>query len=347
MSTCEAEIRRFIGKSLPVLRQAIGAVLDPADSKAVIRIPAYGGMTCGDRLLLSWSGLDVEGVVYRRDFTRFISERQVGADIVIVVGGEHIAALDGGSLEIYYALQSARITEPARSGVLHLSVGDASTALLPARVPDAVRDTLDPDRVPEGTLVTLRPYSRMSVGDRVELYWTGVTPQASLVDALVVEAFALGDELSFWIAPDQIAPNLNATVTFGYSVRQGEKTRHSRPAQLMIGPLIRVVLAAPEVLEADDGWLALGDVLEGATISISNAETDIGELVYLKCDGEHYSHRDAHEISKESAGEPLEFSVPYLFWKEHRGSTVKVSYSIERLDDVAQQSEGVMLQVRP
>ena len=347
MSACEAGIRREIGVSVPVLPQARGAVLDPADRKAILRIPPYTGMACGDRLLLSWSGLDVEGVGYYREFARFISDRQVGADVVIIVAGEHIAALDGGSLEVYYTLQSARITEPVRSGSLHVSVGDASTGLLPARVPDAVRDTLDPDRVPEGTLVTIRPYSRMSVGDRVELYWTGIAAQASLADALVVEAFALGGELSFWISPQQIAPNLNATVTMGYSVRRGEKTRHSPPAQLMIGPLIRAVLAPPEILEADDGQLALENVLEGATISIVDAETEGGELVYLKCDGEHFSHRDARELSNESAGEPLEFSVPYSFWKEHRGSTVKVSYSIERLDTVTQQSEAVLLRVRP
>lgn len=347
MSTCEAAIRRVIGESVPVLRQARNFVLDPADSNAVIRIPAFEGMASGDRLQLSWSGLDVEGFVYRREFMRFISERQVGADIVIIVDAEHIAAVDGGALELYYTLQSARITGLARSGSLHLSVGDASTGLLPARVPDAVRDTLDPGRVPEGTLVTIRPYPRMSVGDRVELYWTGIAPQASLTDTLVIEAFALGGELSFWISPAQIEPNLNATVTIGYSVRQGGGTRHSQPSQLMIGPLIRAALAAPEILEADDGWLALEDALEGATIAISNAETEDGELVYLKCNGEHFSHRDAREISQESAGEPLAFSVPYEFWKEHRGSSVKVSYSIERRDDVTQLSEVALLQVRP
>ncbi len=347
MSTCEAEIRRVIGRSLPVLVQAIGAVLDPSDRKAVIRIPAYSGMASGDRLQLFWSGLDVEGVAYRREFTRFISERQVGADIVIVVAGEHIAALDGGSLEVYYTVQSARIRKPARSGSVHLSVGDASTQLLPARLPDAVRDTLDPGRVPEGTLVAIRPYPRMAVGDRVALSWTGITSQASLADALVVEAFALGDELSFWIAPDHIAPSLNATVTIAYSVRQGQQTRHSRAAQIMIGPLIRAGLAPPEVVAAVDGSLSLGDVFEGATISISDAETEAGELLYLKCDGEHFSHRDAREISQDSAGEPLEFSVPYLFWRDHRDSTVKVSYSIERLDDVTQHSGAVLLKVRP
>ncbi|MHC8407667.1 hypothetical protein [Pseudomonas sp. TMB3-21] len=346
MSTSEAGIPQEIGLSVPVLHQARGAVLDPADRKAIIRIRPYTGMACGDRLLVSWTGLDVEGVVYRREFARFISERQVGAAVVVVIDGEHIAALDGGSLEVYYTLQSARITEPARSGSLHLSVGDASTGLLPACVPEAVRDTLDPGRVPQGTLVTIRAYSRMSVGDRVELYWTGISPQASLTDTLMIEAFALGGELSFWINPEQIAPNLNSTVTIAYSVRQGEETRHSQPAQLMIGPLIRATLAPPEILEADNGWLALEDVLEGATISIVDAETEDGELVYLKCNGEYFSHRDAREISKESAGEPLEFSVPYPFWKEHRGSTVKVSYSIERLDDVTQQSEMALLQVR-
>jgi hypothetical protein len=46
------------------------------------------------------------------------------------------------------------------------------------------------------------------------------------------------------------------------------------------------------------------------------------------------------------AGQPLVFIVPYRFWREHRDLPVRVSYSVERLDDVSQLSDVTVVQVR-
>lgn len=347
MTTHEAETQTVVSQSMPVLDQAQNGMLDPSERKAVIKVKPYPGMACGDKLRLSWAGLDVDGIAYPHEIARFVSEGQVAQEIVFTVPAVHIAALDGGSLELYYTLQSARLPEPVQSRRLQLDVGDARPDLLPAIVNDAVGGTLDPERVVEGALVTLKPYARMAIGDKVLLSWTGITPESSLDDALIVESFAIGGDLSFWISPDCIAPNLGATVTVSYCVVQdGQSPRYSEPARVLIGPLQRGPLLAPEVLEAEEGRLDLQDAMDGVTVVINDAQVEEGELVYLKCDGDYFSHRDDREITREMAGQPLVFIVPYRFWREHRDLTVRVAYSVERLDDVSQKSDVTWVQVQ-
>lgn len=331
----------------PLLEPVENAVLDPFQKRAVVRIKPYPGMACGDKLLLNWEGLDVEGLVYKHQMTRFVSEEQVGYDVVFVVPAVHIAALDGGSLEVFHTLQRAGRAVPVNSSRLQLDVGDVNPDLLPPIAVDAVGGTIDPDRVPEGILVTIRPYARMAEGDRILLAWAGISAQASFNDTLKVESFAVGSELSFWIHPDCIAPNLGSNVTLSYCVQQtGHAPRYSQSVQLLIGPLSRQPLLPPLMLEADEGRLDLQAAIDGITVVINDARVEEGELVYLKCDGDYFNHRDDREITREMVGEPLVFIVPYRFWREHRDTTIRIAYSVERLDDVSQQSAVMTVQVR-
>ncbi|MBK5552927.1 hypothetical protein JFU49_21985 [Pseudomonas sp. TH03] len=331
----------------PLLAQADNGVLDPACKKAVVKVMPYAGMANGDRLVLHWSGLDAEGQAYRHEATRYVSQTQVGKDVVFIVGGEHIGALDGGSLEVFYTLSSRSLPTPVQSPQLQLNVGDVRYELLPVVANDAVGGTLDPNRVDEGTRVTIRPYARMAAGDRVVLSWEGTTPQTSFSDRLNIESFAVGHELSFWVNPEFIAPALGSSVKIIYCIEQhGQAPLYSQLMQLSIGPLERAPLSAPIVLEAEEGWLDLQDSIDGVTIVIDDARTEEGELVYLKCDGVNFSHRDEREISREMAGEPLVFIVPYRFWREHQGSTIRVGYAVERLDDVSQLSDVALVQVQ-
>ncbi|MFJ7794197.1 hypothetical protein [Pseudomonas sp. NPDC096950] len=346
MSTCEVDSKE-LSLPAPQLAQADNAVLDPASRKAVVKLMPYPGMASGDRLVLHWSGLDVEGQAYRHEVAHFVSHGQVGKEVVFIVAGIHIGALDGGSLEVYYTLTSRSLPESAQSRRLQLNVGDARSGLLPLVVNDAMGGKLDPDRVVDGTRVTIRPYARMAEGDRVVLFWEGASPETSFNDRLSIEAFAVGHELSFWVNPEFIAPGLGSSVTINYCIEQhGRAPLYSEPARLSIGAVERAPLLAPVILEAEEGWLDLQDSIDGVTVVIDDARTEEGELVYLRCDGVNFSHRDERDISREMAGEPLVFIVPYRFWREHQGSTVRVSYSVERLDDVSQLSDAALVQVQ-
>ncbi|RON08781.1 hypothetical protein BK659_15550 [Pseudomonas brassicacearum] len=319
-------------------------VLDPAQNRAVLNVGPYPGMACGDKLVLSWSGIDADGAAYLYKTQRFVSNAQVGKDIVFVVRAPHIAALDGGSLEVYYTLSNAELSGPVESRRLQLEVGDVRQELLVAQVDDAIGGWLAPVRVAEGTKVSIRPYARMAVGDTVFLSWVGNMPDHGFSDSLRIEQFAVGSEISFWIDPHYITANLGSAVTFSYFVEHpGQAIRYSEQAQVMIGVRELLPLAIPDVLEADEGELDVRDALDGVTVVIDGSGVEQGELVYLKCDGTYFSHRDNIEVSDDSA---IVFIVPYRFWREHQDSTVRVSYSVERLDDVSQASEVLEMYVR-
>lgn len=323
-----------------------GTVLDPSLGKVVARIAPYANMACGDQLRLSWEGLDIEGFAYHHEMVRYVSEGQVGKDVVFVIKGMHIAALDGGSLEVFWTLLSAGTAEPALSARVQMSVGDTPSQLLAPIVEGAIGGILDPARVTEGTLVMLQPYARMVAGDRVTLLWGPDAMPATFSDSVKVEAFSVSDVLSFWIDGAHIAAHLGDEVVVRYQVEQvGGVVRESEAARILLTPIQRGELDAPDVLEAPDGVLAIDDSIDGVTIVIGNAQTQEGELVYLKCDGNLFNHRDDREITRETAGKPLIFIVPHRFWREHHGTTVRVAYTVERLDDVSQESAATQVLV--
>ena len=323
-----------------------GSVLDPSQDKVVVRIAPYANMACGDQVLLSWDGLDIEGFAYHHESVRFVSDSQVGKSLIFVIKGMHVAALDGGSLDIYWTLISANLPQPVSSARLQLSVGDIRPQLLAPYVEGTVGGTLDPARMAHGALVTLQPYARMAAGDEVTLMWSGDASPLAFKDRLKVESFAVADVLSFWIAHEHIVAHLNGEVTVRYQVEQLDgSVRESESTRVLITPFLRGELDAPDVLEAEDGVLATEDSVDGVTVVIGNARTQEGELVYLKCDGDLFNHRDDREITRETAGKPLIFIVPQRFWREHQEATVRVSYTVERLDDVSQQSAVTQVRV--
>lgn len=331
----------------PTLDSIVGAVVDLSLSRVVVRIAPWPAMACGDRVVLSWHGLDIEGLPYRHDIVRSVSERQLGKDIVLIVRDVHIAALDGGTLEVFWTLSSVTRATPVSSLRMQLDVGDVRYSLLPVRVEDAVGGSLDPARVTEGTTAILQPYAGMSSGDRVELIWQGPSPEASFRDILVIEFFAVGQPIVFGVAPEFIAPYPGGEVVVRYRVEQKSgAVRESGVTQIGIAPLVRGELPAPQVIEADEGVLDVQDATDGISVMISDAQVEEGELVYLKCDGESFFHRDDREIIEGMAMQPLVFIVPYRFWREHVNTVVRLSYTVERLDDVSQESGVTLVRVQ-
>lgn len=331
---------------MPALDSVEGTVLDPSLGKVVVRIAAYPHMACGDRVVLNWHGLDIEGLPYRHEIPRSVSDAQVGKEIVFVVREPHIAALDGGSLEVFWVLTSVAQAHAVSSVRKQLDVGDVRHSLLPAGIDDAVGGNLDPERVTDGTTVTLQPYAGMSAGDRVELIWQGAADQSAFRDGLVVESFALAEPLVFGIPSSFIAPHVGGVVKVHYRIEHKSGViRESGTARFVIAPLVRRELPAPRVPEATGEVLDVQDTIDGVSVVISDAQVEEGELVYLKCDGEFYFHRDDREILSGMTTEPLVFIVPHRFWREHVNTIVRVSYSVERLDDVSQESEGMLLHV--
>ena len=328
----------------PVLAAARDGVINPAWRNTVVTVKPYPMMTCGDEVLLRWHGLNNDGEPYRHEVAGFVTERQVGRDVVFVVREPHIAELDGGSLEISYQVTGKRLPATLVSEHLQLEIGDASPQLLPAIANDAVGGSLDPNRVPEGTWVSIRPYARMAVGDRVILT-ASKDFKALWRDVLDIEAHAVGREVSLWIDHSLIAPHVGHDLALAYVVRRGHSVRRAEPLSLYIGPLQRPALKALQIREMNDGWLEVGDLREGVTIVIDGAGLEAGELVWLQCNGSS-AYVLEREITEATAGKPVVFVMPASYWQDQRGRSVNVFYQVERLDDVSQRSEWVTVRVR-
>lgn len=328
----------------PVLAAARDGVINPAWRNTVVTVKPYPMMTCGDEVLLRWHGLNNDGEPYRHEMAGFVTERQVGREVVFVVREPHIAELDGGSLEISYQVTGKRLPATLVSEHLQLEIGDASPQLLPAIANDAVGGSLDPNRVPEGTWVSIRPYARMAVGDRVILT-ASKDFKALWRDVLDIEAHAVGREVSFWIDHSLIAPHVGHDLALAYVVRRGHSVRRAEPLSLYIGPLQRPALKALQIREMNDGWLEVGDLREGVTIVIDGAGLEAGELVWLQCNGSS-AYVLEREITEATAGKPVVFVMPASYWQDQRGRSVNVFYQVERLDDVSQRSEWVTVRVR-
>jgi hypothetical protein len=318
-------------------------VIDPARSKAVITVQPYPMMTCGDELLLFWHGLNNDGEPYRHEVRRFVTERQVGREVTFVVREPHIAELEGGSLEISYQVTGKRLPAPLGSEHLQLEIGDVSPQLLAAIADDAVGGSLDPKRVPEGTRVTIRPYSRMAVGDRLILI-ASRDAKALWRDVLDIEAHAVGREVSFWIDHSQLAPHVDHSLVLTYVARHGHSVRRADALSLRIGPLVRPALKPLHILELKDGGLDIDDLQDTVTVVIDDSSIEAGELVWLQCNGNHI-HTDEREITQATAGQRLIFTVPAAYWREQLGRSVQVFYQVERLDDVSQHCEKVTVRV--
>lgn len=327
----------------PVVATARAGVLDPARSKAVITVEPYPLMACGDEIVLFWHGLNNEGDPYRHRVHRFVTELQVGRDMVFVVREPHIAELDGGSLEVYYRITGKHLTSPLLSLPLQLGIGDASPQLLAAVADDAVGGHLDPARVPEGTRITIRPYARMAVGDRLIMI-ASRDAKALWRDVLDIEAHAVGREVSFWIDPEQMTPHIDHSLTLAYAVRHGRSVRRADSLSLRIGPLPRAALKPPHIVEMNAGALATDDLQHAVTIVIDDATLMAGESVWLQCNGS-YSHIEARDVNDETAGQRLPFDVPVAYWQAQRGRSVQVFYEVQRLDDVSQRCEPISVRV--
>lgn len=343
-ATQRARLTSSTRLAAPSLMAAKGGVINPAWRKVVISIEPYPMMTCGDEVLLMWHGLNSDAEPYQYEMRGFVSERQVGRPVVFVVREPHIAELDSGSVEISYRVTGRQLPTSLESEALLLDIGDVPLQQLAMVADDAVGGCLDPGRVPEGTRVTIRPYSRMTVGDRLILI-ASKQGKALWRDVLDIETHAVGREVSFWLDHSQIAPHLGQDLSLAYVVRHGHSVRRATPLSLHIGPLVRPALKAPRILGMENGVLDIDQHPNGATVVIEGAGLETGEWVWLQCNGNNI-HIEEREITKAMAGQRATFVVPASYWQDQRGRSVRLFYQVERLDDVSQHSEWVTVEVR-
>ncbi|QBF27020.1 hypothetical protein EXN22_15465 [Pseudomonas tructae] len=217
----------------------------------VVEVQPWVGMVNGSWFQLVWRGTTVDGKAYLFEDTFYITGSQVGRLLKRVVRSDHIDLLDGGEVEVSYRIKTELDPQSPikESEKLKLYVG-LSPEILPAvEVEDIYEDEdgawLDPDELFGYAIIKLPGKDAagddvFEQGDEIIFSWIGETAEGTWVDDFIVPPGAEGEDLRFEVWEDSILPSNHSVVRIGYRViREGVRTRHSKPYELWISNGLR------------------------------------------------------------------------------------------------------------
>ncbi|AHL33590.1 hypothetical protein CD58_12085 [Pseudomonas brassicacearum] len=268
---------RIVGRAnplaAPIPLDEIAGTLDPQLPSTTIEIPLDPAMEEGNAIALIWDGITESGSPYEPDLPLHPlsqNEAEGRVPIEIVVTGEHLTVIEGGTLDLYYKLLRDVVSrEVIAEESLHadlLSIG-IPLAELPLPVVEGENDgVLDPADKPNGTRLIVRQYSGQKAGDRVHSLWWG-SKTGRYRDSIRVTEFTENQDLPFPITAALIEGNRDGTVRAMYWVKRvAGGTSPSEILQMSIGSALD--LTAPSIKEAN-----------GATLNPVNAKDELTVVV--------------------------------------------------------------------
>lgn len=211
---------------LPVVKEANGDVLDPADALngATVLIGASAELRVGDRVIVQWTG--PKGSDSKE---KAVANSDVGQAVEVAFSAVLVEANVGQTVAIDYRIIRANGSEQA-SAPLALKI-QPGLAQLPAPQMDTVGPdgVLIPANIPEsGATVRVR-YEGMSTGDSVLVNWLGAS--AYQTPAQVVGANV---ELLFNVPKAFINQSIGGSASVTYSVARAGTVRVSTPLFLRV-----------------------------------------------------------------------------------------------------------------
>ncbi|WP_334597376.1 Ig-like domain-containing protein [Pseudomonas alvandae] len=250
---------RIVGRAnplaAPIPLDEIAGTLDPQLPSTTIEIPLDPAMQEGNAIALIWNGITGTGSTYTPDLTLHPlskNEAEGSVPIEIVVAGEHLTAIEGGTLDLYYKLlRDAVSREVIEEESLHadlLSIGEPQAELPLPVVEGESGGVLDPADKPDGTRLIVLKYSGQAAGDRVHMLWWGANT-GRYRDSIPVTGSTENQNIPFTIRAALIEGNRDGTVRAMYWVkRAGGGTSASEILTIKIGAAVN--LTAPSVKQA-------------------------------------------------------------------------------------------------
>ncbi|WP_445576927.1 hypothetical protein GKKCFE_18630 [Pseudomonas sp. E141] len=229
----------------PDIIEATGSALDPDLNFYTVSIPYYPGRQPGDHLYILFEGLDASNGSTSFDDNAYVGSEADGDPVLRNVNKAEIKKLDGGSLTVYYWINSQR-----KSLELQLAVGSGQAEMVKPNVIEAdSNDVLDPEKVnPNVGANVIVTFTDTVPDDIIGLRWRGSRISAP-VDERPLNANSAGAPVPFTVAYRYVLDNLNGTVDVDYYLKRGaEVPRYSRVRSLTIGAAMN--LSAPSVKEA-------------------------------------------------------------------------------------------------
>ncbi|MCU1719010.1 RCC1 domain-containing protein [Pseudomonas sp. 5P_3.1_Bac2] len=326
--------------SPPVVLEAENGQLTASLSSATVEIQPYLGMAAGDTVNLIWQGLKQNNQPTDYRDTLFVSGSGAGQVQRFIVPGSEISVLDGGSVTLYYSVESSANGGTEESAPLTLTVGSVASSLPAPQVREAIDGVLPADVLM--ATVEIQPYTSMSEGDRLDLLWN-TDNTGNYSDWLPISASMVGKIVNFHVDNSQIASNTLAQTSYTLT-RTNNTSESSAWLYLQIGTA--KLLAPPVVEQAVNGVLALSSVPNGASVRIEvYSAMAAGDTLQLTWSGDGGIWQDSLSVTAGSAGQAQLFVVPQAEVAKQVGSEVQVSYQVERYDGPAGESEVLELRV--
>jgi len=229
----------------PGIVEASGSVLDPDLNFYTVSIPYYPGRQSGDHLYIVFEGLDASNSPTSFDDDAYVGSEAEGQPVLRNVDKAEIKRLDGGSLTVYYWINSQR-----KSLQLQLAVGNGQPSFMEPDVIEAdSNNVLDPSKVnPNVGANVIAPYTGTVPGDIIGLRWKG-SRSSPPDDERLLNANSAGKPVPFVVPYRYVIDNLNGTVDVDYYLKRDlEPLRYSRVRPLTVGAAMN--LSAPSVKEA-------------------------------------------------------------------------------------------------
>ena len=249
---------RVIGLSTllaaPIALDEIAGTLDPDLPRTQVDIPWNDIMVPGNVIMLVWEGMTASGTPYVPDLPLHpISDDEDGKTLEISVEGEHLKAIENGTLDLCYWLLSDAIT---RAAVGHkslyaeqLRLGQPQVELPEPVVEGENGGVLDPADVPTtGTRLIVRQYDGQIEEDVVHILWWG-SVTGRYRNQLKLNSITDKIDVPFTIRKALVDDNRNGTVRAMYWVKRANG-RTSASAVLLMSIGAALDLSAPSVKQA-------------------------------------------------------------------------------------------------
>lgn len=316
----------------PLVVEANAGLLNHTLSSATVRILPYASMARGNEVTLIWVGQRADGQATYYHDSVILTESAVGRDVLFQVPGTEIAALTGGTLEVYYLVKTTLATEVPAQQSAHLQLQvTGNVTLLPApTVPEANGENLDPALPYANALVPAYPGIR--IGDNVQLLWIGDLTGLYQDHQTVETPAQLASGLSLRVYGENILGNLDNYVTVFYIVtRDGKQVGKSASLRLHIGAA-QAALPAPRVDQAQGNIIITADVsTSGASVRIpASARLITGDTGTVRWRGQAGSGTIDVPFTVWQSDQDVVVTIPHAVVAANNGFTVIVDYTVNR-----------------
>jgi hypothetical protein len=236
----------------PVVPEAKGgSVAVDTDPAHVIVKSQPGAIILDDVIYIYWYVITVVGIEDFYAASSPVSADMVDKDIEFTVPKDHIEKWEGAKVHVEYTVRR-KDTEDVGSETLVLQIGDITAELPPPEVNDAKDGVLIPEDVPNGAVVTIKPYPGKRALHTIRLDFIGANQQDSWKSpTLEVEPEMVEGDITQTVPFEKLLANRNNTVELVYTVTNPftKTQRISEPLRLNIGSPI----PNPDITTVKDG----------------------------------------------------------------------------------------------